>query len=61
MELVNGGQFLNITFLLVLFTVAAVAAMFGTFIVFQTAVFQTAKHVCMHHYSHITSTISWKF
>ena len=33
MQLVNGAQFLNITYLLVLFTGAASAAMFGTIMV----------------------------
>ena len=33
MQLVNGTQFLNITYLLVLFTGAASAAMFGTIMV----------------------------
>ena len=30
MQLVNGAQFLNITFLLILFTVAPAAVVFGT-------------------------------
>ena len=33
MQLVNGAQFLNMTYLLVLFTGAASAAMFGTIMV----------------------------
>ena len=39
MQLVNGAQFLNITFLLVLFTAAPVAALFGTVIVHLISVY----------------------
>ena len=40
MQSVKGAQFLNIAFLLILFTAAPAAAVFGTAIVF------------MHHYNH---------
>ena len=39
MQLVNGAQFLNITFLLVSFTGAAAAAVFGTVIVALTCMY----------------------
>ena len=43
MQLVNGVQYLNITFLLALFASASVTAVFGTALV----------PLFMHHYSHI--------
>ena len=39
MQLVNGAQFLNITFLLVLFTGVAAAAVFGTVVVAVTCMY----------------------
>ena len=43
MQIVNGVQYLNITFLLALFASASVTAVFGTVLV----------PLFMHHYSHI--------
>ena len=39
MQLINGGQVLNTTFLLVLFTAAPVVAVFGTIIVPLTSMY----------------------
>ena len=39
MQLINGGQFLNITFLLALFASASVDAVFGTVIVPLTSIY----------------------
>ena len=51
MQLVNGAQFLNITFLFLLFGAAAVP-LFGIAIVPLT---------CMYHNNHIHLTLSLKF
>ena len=39
MQLVNGAQFLNITFFLVLFTAASAAALFGAITVALTCIY----------------------
>ena len=53
MQSVNGAQFLNITFLFLLFGAVAVAiAVFGFVIVPLT---------CMHHCNHINSTFALRF
>ena len=54
MQSAIGEQFLNITFLLVLFTAALAAVMFETVTVPLTS-------VCVHNYNHINLTLSWKF
>ena len=41
MQLVNGAQFLSITFLLVLFTAAPAPSVFGTVIVTLTCIFES--------------------
>ena len=51
-QLINRAQFLNITFLFLLFVGAAVPV-FGTVIV--------PLHVCMHRYNQINLTLSLKF
>ena len=43
MQLVKGEQFLKITFLFVLFTLAPAAAVFGTFIVHLTSMYVSLK------------------
>ena len=53
MQSVNGAQFLNITFLFLLFGAVVVAiAVFGFVIIPLT---------CMHHYNHINSTLAMRF
>ena len=54
MQLINGAQSLNITFLLVSFTDAAVAAVFGPFIVPLTCLYA-------QHYNHIILTLYLTF
>ena len=46
-QVVNGAQFLNITFLLVLFTAATSAAVFGTVIVPLTSMYASFNHICL--------------
>ena len=53
MQSVNGAQYLNIPFLLVLFATAPTVAVFGSVIV------PLASY--MHHYNHINLTLSWTF
>ena len=53
MQSVNGAQFLNITFLLALFTAAAATAVFGSVIIVLT--------VYMLRYNHINFTLSLTF
>ena len=53
MELVNGAQFLNITFSLALFAAVPLAAVFGTVIVLLSCM--------MHPYDHINLTLTLKF
>ena len=50
MQLINGAQFLNVSFLLILFTGAPAAAVFRTVIVALTCTF-----------NHINLTLSLKF
>ena len=54
MQIVKGVHFLNITFLLVLFTGIAAAAVVGTVIVVLTCMY-----VCMYHYSQMNLTLSF--
>ena len=54
MQLINGAQSLNITFLLVSFTGAAVTAKFGPFIVPLTCLYAS-------HYNHINLTLYLTF
>ena len=52
MQLITGAKFLNITFLLVLFTATPSVAVCGTVIV---------PLECMYHYNHINLTLSLTF
>ena len=52
MKLVNGAQFLNITFSMALFAAVPPAAVFGTVIVLLSCT--------MHHYDHINLTLTSK-
>ena len=53
MQSVNGAQFLNITFLFLLFGAAAVAVAVLGFVIVPLA--------CTHHYNHINSTLTLRF
>ena len=51
MQFINGAQFLNIIFLLVLFAAAPEVSVFGTVIVFLTSMY-------MRQYKYINLTLS---
>ena len=55
MQSVNGAQFLNITFLFLLFGAAAVA------VAVAVLGFVIVPLACTHHYNHINSTLTLRF